>query len=193
MTKPQAVCVPLLATGTAARGAGRWLPCARGVTEGRLPQAVLSLLLTGRASPQALGSGVELGAGVTWRGPVGYLCWGRAPTEQQVRAPRPRYRRPHGGRHGACEAGDLGEASPLPGVPRAADAPGARLALRRRQEARRALRHRLPAPLRLEIGEVLPPVLLQRAAGADSNGPPHRRYAPELARDVGWGCQAGRG
>ncbi|XP_014801257.1 PREDICTED: protein FAM188B2 [Calidris pugnax] len=50
-------------------------------------QAMLSLLLTGRASPRELDGGQELGrGGEAWwrRGPVGYLCWDRAQAERQV-------------------------------------------------------------------------------------------------------------
>ncbi|XP_019328927.1 PREDICTED: protein FAM188B2 [Aptenodytes forsteri] len=53
-------------------------------------QAVLSLLLTGRASPHELDGGQEPGPGgrgiEAWRrrGPVGYLHWGRSQAEQQV-------------------------------------------------------------------------------------------------------------
>ncbi|XP_041261997.1 inactive ubiquitin carboxyl-terminal hydrolase MINDY-4B [Onychostruthus taczanowskii] len=57
-------------------------------------EAVLSLLLTGRASPRQLGGGrePEPGAGhgageAPWqRGPVGFLRWERAPLEPQVSA-----------------------------------------------------------------------------------------------------------
>ncbi|XP_054691301.1 inactive ubiquitin carboxyl-terminal hydrolase MINDY-4B [Grus americana] len=53
-------------------------------------QAVLSLLLTGRASPHQLSGGQDPGTGGgdvearQRRGPVGYLRWGRAPAEWQV-------------------------------------------------------------------------------------------------------------
>ncbi|PKU39352.1 hypothetical protein llap_10338 [Limosa lapponica baueri] len=50
-------------------------------------QAMLSLLLTGRASPRELDGDQEPGhGGEVWRqrGPVGYLCWDRAQAEQQV-------------------------------------------------------------------------------------------------------------
>uniref|UniRef100_A0A8C3V8Z2 Ubiquitin carboxyl-terminal hydrolase MINDY n=1 Tax=Catharus ustulatus TaxID=91951 RepID=A0A8C3V8Z2_CATUS len=57
---------------------------------GLCPQAVLSLLLTGRASPRGLGGHREPGAGrgeaagPGQRGPVGFLRWERAPGQRQV-------------------------------------------------------------------------------------------------------------
>lgn len=69
---------------------------------------------------------------------------------------------------------------PCPGEPSAADAPAARLAVRHLRQAQRSLWDRQPAPLRLEKGEGLPPVLLQRAAGADNDSPSNDRYAPSL-------------
>ncbi|KAM7106994.1 inactive ubiquitin carboxyl-terminal hydrolase MINDY-4B [Ciconia maguari] len=73
-------------------------------------QAVLSLLLTGRASPRELDGGQEPGPGgrdvEAWRrGAVGYLRWGRARAEQQacprLRTPRlPVWLCSASGRHG---------------------------------------------------------------------------------------------
>ncbi|XP_051482563.1 inactive ubiquitin carboxyl-terminal hydrolase MINDY-4B [Apus apus] len=57
-------------------------------------EAMLSLLLTGRASPQELDGGPEPGPGSEtvegqgWRGPVGYLRWGRGLEEQVCRGLR---------------------------------------------------------------------------------------------------------
>ncbi|KAM6258214.1 inactive ubiquitin carboxyl-terminal hydrolase MINDY-4B [Porphyrio hochstetteri] len=59
------------------------LTCGLGQVTGM--QAVLSLLLTGQASPSRLSGEQAPGpGGEAWRGLVGYLCWGRAQAEQQV-------------------------------------------------------------------------------------------------------------
>ncbi|KAM4769471.1 inactive ubiquitin carboxyl-terminal hydrolase MINDY-4B isoform 1-T1 [Cyanocitta cristata] len=148
-------------------------------------EAVLSLLLTGRASPRELGGSQELESGTgdgdgeaLWqRGAVGFLRWERAPVERQVSAgAAPWTARPTAGPWAWHSPGSW-QGSPCPGEPRAADASAARVAVQRLGQAQRALRHRQPAALRLEIRENFPPVLLQWAAGADPNSPPDDRHS----------------
>lgn len=152
---------------------------------------MLSLLLTGRASPRGLGGSRELESGTgdgdggaPWqRGPVGFLRWERAPVERQVSAGAAPWTAGPAPDPWAWHSPGSWQGSPCPGDPRAADASAARVAVQPLGQAQRPLRHRQPAALRLEIRENFPPVLLQWAAGADPNSPPDDRYEPRLTRD----------
>ncbi|XP_064241136.1 LOW QUALITY PROTEIN: inactive ubiquitin carboxyl-terminal hydrolase MINDY-4B [Passer domesticus] len=84
-------------------------------------EAVLSLLLTGRASPRQLGgrrepepgAGGRAGEAPRQRGPVGFLRWERAPPERQVSGDSP-------GPAGPSAPPGLLASVPRPGEPRAA-------------------------------------------------------------------------
>lgn len=137
----------------------RWWPGAGAQQRGRRGPAAAEL-----CGLPALGQGRGGAAGESWLGPAAVpdvhtpdtKAWGQRLTLTQGFTPL------------------------SPGVSQAEDAPAAHLAVQHHREAQRPLWHQQPAPLRLENGKSLPPVLLQRAAGADNNSLPNDRYGPSL-------------